>query len=201
MLPHGTDTWQRTCGSLVQCEPSPALPKQLNVEHHCPLDTPAPTLRNDLPRAVGRAFTALYPSGLNSTAIPKETGTHPRTGRAPALHNIHLHARLAPGLSLGLVRAPGLFWFLYAWIIPLFSVVGKHRRPFPLIRRCCWKNHLASTVRRGSPPHRFWDGSFLCQQGQFPCRRSAQQGFSNSIYVLSEVNQSKKPFRVISAHL
>ena len=39
MAPHGTDTRESIRESFVQSEPSPALDRQLNANHNCPLDT------------------------------------------------------------------------------------------------------------------------------------------------------------------
>ena len=56
---------------------------------------------------------------------------------------------------------------------------------------CCWKIRLASKARRGSPAHKLLDGSFSSQQRQPPCRRSVQQGFSNSTVFLSAIRAER----------
>jgi hypothetical protein len=50
MAPPGTDTKQRIHESSVQTEPSPALDRQLNVDHSCPLDT---CTRSHAPKRAG----------------------------------------------------------------------------------------------------------------------------------------------------
>lgn len=123
MAPHETDTRQRIRVSFVQSELSPALDRQLNADHNCPLDTctqsHAPQRASSGRILSGCAFSARTPQ---SPVSPSPLMPQMQTGSIPCTSctgnaRTHLTVRNPPSVyanaAEGFTESLAGRWVLY----------------------------------------------------------------------------------------